>query len=320
MGEPLYQDVVAALAEALDRRARGQRHAAAASDWRTVRVGVEGIHAGDGRRRCSTNLRPSAPKRHFTVGIYDDVTHLSLPWDPELHDRSGRRDAGRVLRAGQRRHGRGEQELGEDHRREHAAVCPGIFCLRLEEGGRGHGVASAVQPAADPIDVSDRAGEFRRLPSVPLAGTDGRACRSRSRGRRFCSTVRIGPDEVWDQLPREVQQQIIDKRLRFFVVDGYDVAAASRAWAAGSTRRCRPASSRWPGMLPREEAIEHIKDSDPQDVRQAGRDDLSSRILPRSTGRWSALHEVEVPDGRRRAASAVGRRSCTDTTPILSSE
>ena len=39
------------------------------------------------------------PKRHFTVGIYDDVTHLSLPWDPEFHDGAGRRHAGRVLSA-----------------------------------------------------------------------------------------------------------------------------------------------------------------------------------------------------------------------------
>jgi pyruvate-ferredoxin/flavodoxin oxidoreductase len=79
VGEPLYLDVVAALREARDegfaqasRRCRGRR--------RPLRPLVEGVHAGDGAR--GLRRTQGAPKRnHFTVGIVDDVTHLSLPYD-----------------------------------------------------------------------------------------------------------------------------------------------------------------------------------------------------------------------------------------------
>ena len=47
-------------------------------------------------------------------------------------------------------------------------------------------------------------------------------------GATFLLNSPYPADRVWDKLPREVQQQIIDKRLRFYVVDGHDVARAGR--------------------------------------------------------------------------------------------
>ena len=64
-------------------------------------------------------------------------------------------------------------------------------------------------------------------------------------GATFLLNSPYGPNEVWDQLPREVQQQIIDKKLKFYVVDAYDVARDAE-WACASTRSCRPASSSSP--------------------------------------------------------------------------
>ena len=122
------------------------------------------------------------PKRHFTVGIVDDVTHLSLKHDPVVQHRGGRRHPGRLLRVRQRRHGGGEQELGQDHRREHAALRAGLLRLRLEEVGLDDRLAPAVQPAPDPVLVPDRAGELRRLPPVRLPGADRRAGGGRARG------------------------------------------------------------------------------------------------------------------------------------------
>ena len=67
-------------------------------------------------------------------------------------------------------------------------------------------------------------------------------------------------DKVWDQLPQEVQQQIIDKRLRFYVVDAYDVARRTGMGARINTamQSCFFALA---GLLPRDEAIGHIKDA-----------------------------------------------------------
>ncbi len=50
-------------------------------------------------------------------------------------------------------------------------------------------------------------------------------------GATFLLNSLYGPDEVWDKLPRHIQKQIIDKKIKFYVIDGYKVAEADRAWA-----------------------------------------------------------------------------------------
>ncbi len=141
------------------------------------------------------------PKRHFTVGIFDDVTHLSLDVRPRRpHPAGRRRGAGGVLRARRGRHRRGQQGVGEDHRREHRPVRAGLLRLRLQEVGVGDGVAPALRPRADPLDLP----RSRTPTSSPATSS---ACWSRcpcstapSRAPRSCSTARYGPDEVWDRL------------------------------------------------------------------------------------------------------------------------
>ena len=64
-------------------------------------------------------------------------------------------------------------------------------------------------------------------------------------GAVFLLNAPYAAGEVWDRLPREVQTQLIDKRIRFYTIDASAVARR-QAWAAGSTRSCRPASSRSP--------------------------------------------------------------------------
>ena len=77
-------------------------------------------------------------------------------------------------------------------------------------------------------------------------------------GATFLLNSPFGPDEVWDKLPRTVQQQIIDKKLKFYVIDGYEVAKDTGMGGRINTimQTCFFAIS---GVLPREEAIEAIK-------------------------------------------------------------
>ena len=79
-------------------------------------------------------------------------------------------------------------------------------------------------------------------------------------GATFLLNSPYGPDEVWDHLPVEVQQQIIDKKLKFYVVDAYEVAEAAGMGVRINTvmQTCFFALA---GILPREEAIEQIKDA-----------------------------------------------------------
>ena len=169
VGEPLYLEVVAALHEAMagdeppfERLPRvvGGRYGLSSKELTPSMV-----------KPIYDELAAPRPTPHFTVGIVDDVTHLSLPIDRVVPARAARgRGLGRVLRPRQRRHGRREQGVGEDHRRAHRAARPGLLRLRLEEVGLGHRLPPPVRPRADPVDLPDRGGRLRRLPPVRPAG------------------------------------------------------------------------------------------------------------------------------------------------------
>ncbi|HVB39201.1 MAG TPA: 2-oxoacid:acceptor oxidoreductase family protein, partial [Vicinamibacterales bacterium] len=111
-----------------------------------------------------------------------------------------------------------------------------------------------------------------------------------------------GPDAVWDELPRPVQQQIIDKRLRFFVIDATQVAQevglANRTNTVLQT--CFFAIS---GVLPRAEAIDRIKQSIRKTYGAKG-DRVVQQNFEAVDRTLSRLHEVAVP---ARATSTVER-------------
>ena len=101
-------------------------------------------------------------------------------------------------------------------------------------------------------------------------------------------------DEVWDHLPSEMQEQIIDKKIRFFAIDAYDLAKRAGMGTRINTimQTCFFAIS---GLLPRDEAIAHIKKSiektygkrGPEVVRRNG--EVVDQAL-------AHLHEIRVPD------------------------
>ena len=172
----------------------------------------QGLHAGAWSRRCSTNCKAACRKNGFTVGINDDVT----PYQPRR--RSGftiepeRRRARGVLRPGRRRHGRRQQEQRQDHRRGRRPLCAGLFRLRLAQVGRADDLAPALRSAADPCALSDRAGRASSPATSSTSSTRQDVLRLAAPGATFLLNSPYGPDEVWDQLPRPVQQQIIDKQ------------------------------------------------------------------------------------------------------------
>ena len=98
------------------------------------------------------------------------------------------------------------------------------------------------------------------LPSILLPGTVRYAQISPYQAALSCSTASYEPEEVWDHLPREVQKDIVDKKLKFYVIDGYKIAEATGMGGRVNTimQTCFFAIS---GVLPRDEAIEQIKKS-----------------------------------------------------------
>jgi pyruvate-ferredoxin/flavodoxin oxidoreductase len=102
-----------------------------------------------------------------------------------------------------------------------------------------------------------------------------------------------GPDLVWDQLPREVQQQAIDKELKLFVIDASKVAFDLGLGARSNTilQTCFFALS---GVLPRDEAIAAIKRETERTYRRKGAEVVKKNFAAIDSA-LANLREVKVP-------------------------
>ena len=112
-------------------------------------------------------------------------------------------------------------------------------------------------------------------------------CVWRRRARRSCLNSPYGPDEVWDHLPRAMQQRMIALKLRFFVIDASEVARDVGLGGRTNTvlQTCFFAIS---GVLPHDKAISHIKES-----------------IRKTYGRRARMSCEEFPGGRRHIGAAV---------------
>ena len=149
--------------------------------------------------------------------------------------RSPRRGAGDVLRPRLRRHGRRQQELGEDHRRAHRPLRPGLLRLRLQEVGLGHRVAPPLRPRADPLDLPHRRRRLRGLPPVRAAREDeGARARPPRRDVPAQQPVRR-PTRCGTTCRSRCRTQIIDQGHRPLGHRRRGQSPATPAWATAST-------------------------------------------------------------------------------------
>ncbi|MCA9202611.1 MAG: 2-oxoacid:acceptor oxidoreductase family protein, partial [Planctomycetales bacterium] len=121
-------------------------------------------------------------------------------------------------------------------------------------------------------------------------------------GATFLLNSPYAADEVWDHLPQEVQQAIIDKRLKFFVVDALKVASEAGMGQRINTvmQTCFFALA---NILPREQAIEEIKLAIKKTYAKRG-EVVLQRNYAAVDASLAALHEVQVPT----AVSSTTRR------------
>jgi pyruvate-ferredoxin/flavodoxin oxidoreductase len=113
-------------------------------------------------------------------------------------------------------------------------------------------------------------------------------------GGTFLLNTPYGPEEVWGHLPRQAQEQIINKRLRFFVIDGAGMARASGLGARINTimQVCFFALS---GVLPKDKSIEAIKDSIRKTYDKKG-EEIVLMNLKAVDQTLERLYEVRVPE------------------------
>ncbi len=257
-GEPLYKDVVTALAQAAADGVRtmprviGGRYGLASKEFTPGMV-----------KAVFDELAVAAPRRQFTVGIHDDLTHLSLPWDADF-----RTDASKQLQHAV------FWGLGSD-----GTVSANKNSIKIL------GEATALQAQGYFVYDSKKSGAVTishlRFGPAPIRsaylvepGMAGFvACHQPMFVDRYAQLLEhaapdgvfllnsaAGPDAVWATLPAALQGEILAKRLQLWVIDAYAVAAE-----AGMGRRintimqtCFFAIS---GVLPKDAAIAAIKEA-----------------------------------------------------------
>ena len=254
-GEPLYLDVVTALSEIISAgkstlksmpKVVGGRYGLSSKEFTPAMV-----------KAVFDELKKETPKNHFTVGINDDVTHTSLPYDQEFSIE--RDDVVRAIFYGLGADGtvgankNSIKIIGEDTDN----YAQGYFVYDSKKSGST--TTSHLRFGPRPIHsiyLIERASfvachqwffleKFDVLQTIIPGGT-------------FLLNSLYGPDDVWNHLPRHIQKQIIDKKLKLYVIDAYEVAKKAGMGSRVNTimQTCFFAIS---GVLPRDKAIEAIK-------------------------------------------------------------
>jgi pyruvate-ferredoxin/flavodoxin oxidoreductase len=287
-GEPLYQDVVTALAEAradgtftVDPVVVGGRYGLSSKEFTPAMV-----------KAVFDTLAAPRPRNHFTVGIVDDVTHLSLPYDERFDTEPA--DVTTSVFYG----------LGAD-----GTVGANKNSIKIigEETGlhvQGYFVYDSKKSGA--TTVSHLRTSPRRIRSAYLI-TKARfvACHQFEflqridvlehavDGAVFLLNAPYPAGEVWDRLPREAQAQLIEKRIRFYSIDASEVARRTGMGGRINTimQTCFFAIS---GVLPREQAIAEIKHAIEKTYSKRGAE-VVKRNFEAVDATLAHLEEVPVP-------------------------
>jgi pyruvate-ferredoxin/flavodoxin oxidoreductase len=290
IGEPLYLDVIGALAEA---EASGRRPAG-------VRPRVIGGRYGLASKEFTPamvlavfdELQAARPKPHFTVGIIDDVTGLSLPTDETftVHDAGERGAVFFGLGAdGTVGANKNSIKIIADHTPLYAQ---GYFVYDSKKSGAvtiSH-LRFSPNPIKAPYLLRD-AGFLACHHFVFLSRYD--VMQYAAPGGTFLLNTTYSADEVWDHLPHSTQMAIHDKGLKFYVIDAGQVAQAAGMGGRINTvmQTCFFAIS---GVLPQDEAIGYIKKSIEKTYGRKSAD-MVKRNFEAVEMTLAHLHQVRVP-------------------------
>ncbi len=290
-GEPLYKDVITGLAEGF---AMG---AAAFSQMPRVFGGRYGLSSKDFTpgmaKAVFDEMQKESPRNHFTIGIQDDVTHTSLDYDPFFNIESEKTvrcvfwGLGADGTVGANKNS--IKIIGEETD-NHAQ---GYFVYDSKKSGAV--TVSHLRFGPDPIKAHYLVNQADFVACHQFSFLERFDVLKYSRpGSIFLLNSIYGPGEVWDHLPREVQEGIIEKQLKFFVIDAYEVAKNAKMGTRINTimQTCFFAIS---GVLPREQAIEQIKKAIQKTYSKFG-DAVVNQNFEAVDHSLAHLHEVQVPD------------------------
>ncbi|MEO9138214.1 MAG: pyruvate:ferredoxin (flavodoxin) oxidoreductase [Jatrophihabitans sp.] len=304
LGEPLFLDVVAALTEAYQDgelavlpRVIGGRYGLSSKEF------TPGMVAG-----VFAELALERPRHRFTIGINDDVSNTSLPYDSALDIEA--ESTVRAVFFGLGSDGTvGANKntikiLGSDPH-IHAQ---GYFVYDSKKSGSQ--TVSHLRFGPDEIRAPYLVRQasfvgchhFGLLDRVDVLGLA-------APGATLLLDAPHEPDQVWDSLPRPVQQAILDKGIVVYAIDAGRVAREAGLPGRTNTvlQTCFFAIS---GVLPRDEAIARVKASIVKTYGRRGAGVVTSNVAAVDQA-LRALHRIEVP------ARVTATRELPPVVPLL---
>ncbi len=292
-GEPLYKDVITALSQDF---MSGQSRLAGLPLVCGGRYGLASKEFTPGMvKAIFDELAKPQPRREFTVGIHDDVTELSLPWDETFRTDNEVACMKAVF------YGLGSDGTVSANKNsikiigeETELYTQGYFVYDSKKAGAvttSH-LRFSHQPIHAPYLVGENDAQFvachqtvflERYAMLDMA----------QEGGVFLLNSPVAAEQVWDSLPRSVQQQILTKKLTFYTIDAYDVAQAAGMGKRINTimQVCFFAIA---NILPREQAIAKIKTAVEKTYGRKGRQlvEMNFNAIDMTLAN---LHQVVVP-------------------------
>ncbi len=288
IGEPLYLDVVTAIHEGAKTSAReltpaviGGRYGLSSKEFTPAMV-----------KAVYDNLNSDQPKDHFTIGIHDDVSYTSLSCDNAFS--TEKENVVRAMFYG----------LGADGTVGANKNSIKIIGENTSNFAQGYFVYDSKKSGA--VTISHlRFGPEPIRSSYLISSANFVACHqwiflerydmlsALVPGGTFLLNSPFGADEVWDHLPCAVQQQIISKRAKFYVIDAYQVARDTGMGSRMNTilQVCFFAISK---VLPPDQAVEAIRKSIRDTYGKKG-EEIVQQNMKAVDETLAHLFEVKVP-------------------------
>ena len=289
-GEPLYLDVGNAISEAMRAGIAPFHHAPLVVGGRYGLSSKEFTPAMV--KGVFDELTKDHPKNHFTVGIIDDVTNTSIDYDPHFDIEPDETFRGMFWGLGS------DGTVGANKNsikiigEETDNYAQGYFVYDSRKAGAK--TISHLRFGPKPIHstylikharfVAVHQFEFLRHYKVLDNAMEGAT---------FLLNTPYPIEEVWDHLPREVQEAIIDKKLKFYAIDAYEVAKKTGMGRRINTimQTCFFAIS---GILPQDEAIGKIKEAIVKTYSKKG-EEIVQKNFEAVDMTLANLYEIEVP-------------------------
>jgi pyruvate-ferredoxin/flavodoxin oxidoreductase len=283
-GEPLYLDVVTALYEGWEGprlRVIGGRYGLASKEFTPAMA-----------KAVFDEMARSEPKNHFTIGINDDVTHTSLSFDPGFSIESpqtvrcvfwglgadgtvgANKNSIKIIGEETDNHSQGYFVYDS---KKSGSVTTSYLRFGPKEIRAPYLISQAQFVAVHQFNFLEKYDVLKQ--AMP--------------GGVFLLNSIYSPDQVWNYLPQEIQQTIVEKKLRFYVIDAYEVAKQTGMGGRINTimQTCFFAIS---GVLPRELAIAEIKKSIKKTYGKRG-EAVIQKNFEAVDATLANLYEVVVP-------------------------